>query len=146
MHLHRSETNGAAERAVRRVKEGSAIALVQGGLPVWCECAMECFCFLRNVHDKMDDGKTVFEKGYGKELDGPSIPLGTLVECIPTTAEEKSRVHQFGMKTMNGIFLGYVLHARGGWSVDLMIANYEDLQESEAAEIYVNRSKNKKYS
>ena len=31
------------------------------------------------------------------------------------------------------ILLGYVLRAGGGWSGDLMIAGYEDLQESEAS-------------
>ena len=39
----RSETNGVAERAVRRVKEGTAIALLQSGLPEeWWGSAMEC--------------------------------------------------------------------------------------------------------
>ena len=58
--------NGVAERAVRRVKEGAAIALVQSGLPEeWWDCAMECSCFLlRNMHDNMADGKTAFEKRY----------------------------------------------------------------------------------
>ena len=41
--LRRSETNGVAERAVRRVKEGTAIALLQSGLPEeWWGSAMEC--------------------------------------------------------------------------------------------------------
>ena len=41
---HRSETNGIPERAVRRVKEGTATAMIQSGLPdaKW-DCAMECF-------------------------------------------------------------------------------------------------------
>ena len=37
------------------------------------------------------------------------------------------------------MFLGYVPRAGGGWSGDLMTADYEDLQESEASEIYVKR-------
>ena len=64
---HRSETNGVAERAVRRVKEGKAIALVHSGLPEeWWDRAMECCCYLRNVHDKMADGKTAFEQRDGR--------------------------------------------------------------------------------
>ena len=44
---HRSETNGAAERAVCRVKEGTTIALVQSGLPEqWWDCAMGCYRYL----------------------------------------------------------------------------------------------------
>ena len=90
----------------------------------------------------MADGKTASEKRYGKTFDGPSIPFGTLVEYIPITAKDKSRIHQFGQKTLKGIFLGYVLRAVRGWSGDLMIADYEDLQESEASEIYVKGFKN----
>ena len=91
---------------------------------------------------KMADGKTASEKRYGKTFDGPSIPFGTLVEYIPITAKDKSRIHQFGQKTLKGIFLGYVLRAVRGWSGDLMIADYEDLQESEASEIYVKGFQN----
>ena len=32
---HRSETNGIAERAVRRIKEGTSTVLLQSGLKVW---------------------------------------------------------------------------------------------------------------
>ena len=40
---HRSETNGIAERAVRRVKEGTSAALLQSGLDEkWWADSMEC--------------------------------------------------------------------------------------------------------
>ena len=49
---HRSETNGIAERAVRRVKEGTSAVLLQSGLDEkWWADSMECYCFLRNVQD-----------------------------------------------------------------------------------------------
>ena len=42
---HRSETNGIAERAVRRVKEGTSVALLQSGLDEkWWADSMECCC------------------------------------------------------------------------------------------------------
>ena len=48
----RSETNGVAERAVRRVKEGTSVARVQSGpLGGWWDCAMEGYCYLDNVLD-----------------------------------------------------------------------------------------------
>ena len=49
---HRSETNGIAERAVRRVKEGTSAVLLQSGLnESWWADSMECCTYLRNVTD-----------------------------------------------------------------------------------------------
>ena len=56
---HRSETNGIAERAVRRVKEGTSAVLLQSGLnESWWADSMECYTYLRNVTDLLSDGKT----------------------------------------------------------------------------------------
>ena len=45
---HRSETNGIAERAVRRVKEGTSAVLLQSGLNGnWWADSMECYTCLR---------------------------------------------------------------------------------------------------
>ena len=45
---HRSETNGIAERAVRRVKEGTSVVLLQSGLDEkWWADSMECYGNLR---------------------------------------------------------------------------------------------------
>ena len=49
---HRSETNGMAERAVRRVKEGTSAVLLQSGLDEkWLADSVECNCCLRNIQD-----------------------------------------------------------------------------------------------
>ena len=49
---HRSETNGIAERAVRRVKEGTSAVLLESGLNEnWWADSMECYAYLRNVTD-----------------------------------------------------------------------------------------------
>ena len=47
-------TEWQRERAFRRVKEGTATALLHSWQPEE-DCAMECFCYLRNVHDKVKD-------------------------------------------------------------------------------------------
>ena len=60
---HRSETNGIAERAVRRVKEGTSAVLLQSGLnESWWADSMECYTYLRNVTDLSSDGKTPYER------------------------------------------------------------------------------------
>ena len=59
---HRSETNGIAERAVRRVKEGTSAVLLQSGLnESWWADSMECYTCLRNVTDLSSDGMTPYE-------------------------------------------------------------------------------------
>ena len=55
---HRSETNGIAERAVRRVKEGTSAVLLQSGLnESWWADSMECFSHLQNVQDLLSMGR-----------------------------------------------------------------------------------------
>ena len=55
---HRSVTNGIAERAVRRVKEGTSAVLLQSGLDEkWWADSMECYCYLRNVQDLLSAGE-----------------------------------------------------------------------------------------
>ena len=52
---HRCETNGIAERAVRRVKEGTSAVLLQS--EIWGADSMEWYRNLRNVQDLLADGK-----------------------------------------------------------------------------------------
>ena len=108
---HRSETNGIAERAVRRVKGGTSAVLLQSGLnESWWADSMECYTYLRNVTD-LSDGKTSYERRFGEPFKGPIIPCGSLVEYHPITAKDQSRIHQFGKKVLPGLFLGYALYA-----------------------------------
>ena len=66
---HRSETNGIAERAVRRIKEGTSAVLLQSGLDEnWWADSMECYTYLRNVTDLLSDGKTPNERRFGNHL------------------------------------------------------------------------------
>ena len=109
---HRSETNGIAERAVRRVKEGTSAVLLQSGLnESWWADSMECYTYVRNVTDLLSDGKTPYERRFGKPFEGPIIPFGSLVEYHPITAKDQSRIHQFGKIVLPGLFLGCALYA-----------------------------------
>ena len=69
---HRSETNGSAERVVRRVKEGTSAVLLQSGL----------------------------HESFGQPFKGSMIPFGSLVEYHHITAKDQSRIHQFGKKVV----------------------------------------------
>ena len=85
---HRSETNGIAERAVRRVKKGTSAVLLQSGLnESWWADSMECYASLRNVTDLLSDGKTPYERRFGKPFEGPVVPFGSLVEYHPIIAK-----------------------------------------------------------
>ena len=93
---HRSESNGTAERAVRRVKEGTSAVLLQSGLVD----SVECNCYLRNVQDILADGETPYERRFGEPFKGPIILFG------PVSTRDQSRLHQFGKEVLPGIFLG----------------------------------------
>ena len=109
---HRSETNGIAERAVRRVKEGTSAVLLQSSLDENLGAvSMECLSYLRNVQDLLSDGKTPYERRFGKPFKGPIIPFGSLVEYHPISVKDQSRIHQFGKKVLPGLFLEYALYA-----------------------------------
>ena len=109
---HRSETIGIAERAVRRVREGTSAVLLQSGLnESWWADSMECYTFLRNVTDLLSVGRTRYEWRFGEPFKGPIIPFRSLVEYHPRTAQDQSRIHQFGKKVLPGLFLGYALYA-----------------------------------
>ena len=137
---HRSDTNGIAERAVRRVKEGTSAVLLQSGLnETWWADSMECHTYLRNVTDLLSDGKTPYERRSGQPFKGPIIPFGSLVEYHPTTAKDQSRIHQFGKKVLPGLFLGYALYAGIIRKGDVLVADLEELETMEASEIYSKR-------
>ena len=91
---HRSETNGIAERAVRRVKEGTSALLLQSGLNEnWWADSMECCTYLRNIQDLLSDGKTPYERRFWNPFRGPNIPFGSLVEYYPISVKDQSRIH-----------------------------------------------------
>ena len=81
---HRSETNGIAERALLRIKEGTTAVLLQSGLDEkWWADSMECYCCLRSILDLLSDGKTPFERRFGIPFNRPVLPFGAMFEISP---------------------------------------------------------------
>ena len=111
---HRSETNGIAEKTVRRIKEGTSAVLLQSGLhEKWWDDSMECFCYLRNVQNLVGDGKTRYERRFEEPFKVPVIPFGAMVEYCPISSRDQSRLHQFGTKKNYLEFFSDVHQSRG---------------------------------
>ena len=95
---------------------------------------MECYTYLRNVTDLLSDGKTPYERRFGKPFGGPIIPFGSFVEYHSFTAKDQSRIHQFGRNVLPGLFLRYALYAGGIWKGDVLVADLEELETMDASE------------
>ena len=118
--------------------------LLQSGLDEkWWADSMECYTYLPNSQDLLFDGKTPYERRFGKPFEGPIIPFGSLVEYYPISAEDQSRIHQFGKKVLPGSFLGYALYAGGIWKGNMMVADIEELETMDASEIYSKKTQRK---
>ena len=122
------------------MKEGTSAVLLQSGLDehLWAD-SMKCYTYVRNIQDLLSDGKTPYERRFGKPFTGPIIPFGSLVEYYPISAKDQSRIHQFGKKVLPGLFLGSALYAVGVWKGDKLVADIEELETMDASEIYSKR-------
>ena len=74
------QTNGRAERLVRRTMEGTKTLLLQAGLPgAFWPYAMKAYCFAQNTEVIKGDSAWNQRHGLG-HFDGPRIPFGCLVD------------------------------------------------------------------
>ena len=136
---HRSETNGIAQRAVRREKEGTSAVLSQSGLDNdWWADSIECYCNHRNIQDLFSVGKTPFERRFGKPFKGPVIPFGAMVSNITQFLQKGSvATAQVGLKKNSRLCI-----IRGEiWKGDITVADIEELEEMDASELHARRLK-----
>ena len=135
---HRSTTHEFAERAVRRVKEGTSSVLVQSGLQQsWWAGAMEFHFYLRNVQDPLADGKTFHARWFNSPLDGPIISFGAEVKFHSFSAKDQGRVHQLGTKILPAMIKGYAMNSERSWTGDL--AHTEDPTTMPPSEFHVKK-------
>ena len=85
-------------------------------------------------------GKTPYERRFGKPFKGPIIPFGSLVELLPISAKDKSRIHQFGKNDLPGLFLGCALYSGRIWNGDIMVSDIEELETKDASEIHSKKT------
>ena len=124
---HRSETNGIAETAVRRVEEGTSAVLLQSGLDEnWWADSMECYCYLRNIQDLLSDGKTPCERRVGMPSNGPVIPFGAMVEYHPISAKGPFATASIRHKSL-ARYIARLCVAEGIWKGDIMVGDIEEL-------------------
>ena len=137
---HCSEANGTAGRVGRRIKEGTSAVLLQSGLDeTWWPDSMQCYCYLRNIHDILSNGKTPYERLFREPLKEPIIPFGSMIEFHFISGKDLSRLDQLGKKMLPGIFLGYVLYAERIWKGDFLVSDIEELEEMDASEIHAKK-------
>ena len=138
---HRSETNWSAERAVRRIKEGTPAILLQSGIGRKLVGGFHGMLLLPAKYSGQIVWweNTPYERRFGEPFKGPIVPFGSLVEYHCISTKDQSRIHQFGEKVLLGIFLGYVLNAWEIWKGDVLIVDLEELEEMDASEIHAKR-------
>ena len=139
----RPQNNGVAERAVRRVIEGTRCCLLQSGLThQWWREAMRAYCYNRNASDVVEGGKTPYEHRFGQPFGGLLLPFGCSVEYKPESERETKKLQKFGSKLRPGIFMGHHAHNGGAWSGDYYIVDAEAFAGSpDTQRAYVHRVK-----
>ena len=128
----RSETNGIAERAVRRVKEGTSAVLLQSGLDErWLSDSTECFCCLRNIQVLLGDGKTLYESSFVKFFQLNIIRF-----------LEKKTIQEFiifAKKYHQESFSALRWSREAFWKGDIPLADMAGLEKFDASGIYFRR-------
>ena len=82
---NRHQSNGVAERKIRRILEGTRAVLHDSGLSrrYW-HLVMRCHCALHNFVDVWKLDKTLYELRFNGTCNGQLIPVGSKVYCMPT--------------------------------------------------------------
>ena len=89
-------------------------------------------CFLRNINDVVNNGKTAYQLRHESDFCGKRLPFGCAVHYKPSAHREVDDIQKFEARTRTGILVGYHLHSGGKWSGDYLVvdaAMYNDHAE-----------------
>ena len=116
------------ETSNKKSKKGTSSVLLQSGLDEqwWAE--------------SMD---TPQERRFEEQFRCPFIPFGANAEYHPISAKDHSRLHQSGKKVFSDISVCHALCPERSWKGDHFVADVQELQENDASEVYLRRTKTK---
>ena len=86
--------------------------------------------FPGNVVDILWTNKAAYQICFGANFRGPAISFGAEVRYFSTPQNDKARVHQMLDKFLSGIPIGYKQQAGGGWSGNLRVLGWDELNEA----------------
>ena len=89
--------------------------------------------------DLLSDGKTPYERRFGKPFKGPIVPFGSLVEYYPISAREQWKSINLERKYYLDCSSNTLCTRGGIWKGDMMVADIEELETMDASEIYSKR-------
>ena len=127
----RSETSGIAERAVRRVEEGTSSVLVQSGLQVsrWAE-AMHGVLLVTpkcaRPTGRWPDASQTSVQFTSRWADHSIWSMISLLSNI--IKRPRPSAHQFGTKVLPGILIGYALNAGGKLDWSFFVVDTKNMQ------------------
>ena len=87
---------------------------------------------MRNIADEQRSGHTSYYARFGESFGGPIIPFGAEVPYKPITDKDIVRLHKFGSKMLSGVFVGYEQRAGSGWSGNLLIVDWDEIENTDA--------------
>ena len=129
---------GIAERAVRRVEEGTSAALLQSGLDEkWWTDSMECYTYLRNIQDLLSDGKTPYERRFG--LPFTSDTVWSNCRISPYVFERPIWTASVWLRSLARYILPLCIVRGRIWKGDIVIADIEEEEDMDASEIHARR-------
>ncbi len=142
------QSNGRAERLVRRTMDGTKTLTMQAGLPgAFWPYAMRAYCHAQNIDVIKRDSAWNKRHDQG-QWDGPLIPFGCLVDFKPQK-DVAQKMSKGVPDTVPGVFLGYKLQPGGLWQGEYRVSaltefvgldltswgNHEDIKHQVVKEI-----------
>ena len=128
---NRPQSNGVAERNIRRILEGTRAALHDSGLSQrYWHVAMRCYCALRNFVDIWKLDKTPYELRFNAKFKRQLIPFGSKVYYTSTSKNEDDKRQKLGPRLIPGIFVGYKLYPGGIWRDEYLVLDFDAFQST----------------